>query len=115
MKDELKDNRIYFRHIIDAIERIERYTEDGKEEFLESEMIQNAVIWNIGVIGEAVRQVSNWLKESHPDIPWQQMISMRNRLVHEYFNINPDLVWEVVETHLPLFKAQAQAILKELG
>ncbi len=114
MKDDQKDNRVYFQHIRDAISRIESYTENGREEFFRSELVQNAVVWNIGVIGEAARQVSNWLKDLHPEIPWQQITSMRNRLVHEYFNVNLNLVWEVVEQNLPLFKAQVEAMLGKL-
>lgn len=114
MKDDEKDNRVYFWHIMDAISRIESYTEGGRESFYQSELIQNGVVWNLGVIGEALRQVSNWLKELHPEIPWQQIISMRNRLVHEYFNVNLDLIWEAVEVELPSFKTQVEAILKEL-
>ena len=114
MKDEEKDNRVYFLHITDAISRIEGFTDGRREKFFQSELIQNAVVYNIGIIGEAAGQVSNWLKESHPEVPWQQITSMRNRLVHEYFNVNLNLVWEVVERDIPLLKAQVEAILEEL-
>lgn len=114
MNDDQKDNRVYFGHIMDAISRIERFTAGGSEEFFQAELIQNGVVWNLGIIGEAVRQVSNWLKESHPEVPWRQIISMRNRLVHGYFNINLNLVWNVLATELPLFKAQVEGILGEL-
>ena len=114
MKDEEKDNRVYFLHITDAISRIEGFTDDGREQFFQSELIQNAVVYNIGIIGEATGQVSNWLKESHSEVHWQQITSMCNRLVHEYFNVNLNLVWEVVERDIPLPKAQVEAILEEL-
>ena len=114
MKDEDKDNRVYLRHILDAIDRIESFTGAGRAEFLESELLQNAVIWNIGVVGEAARQVSNWLRDAHPEVPWQEIIAMRNRLIHEYFNVDLELVWEVVARDIPSFKSQAEFILSEL-
>jgi len=94
VKDEDKDNRVYLRHILEAIGRIESFTKAGRDQFYESELQQNAVIWNIGVIGEATRQISNWLRDAHPGIPWQEIVAMRNRLVHEYFNVDLALVWD---------------------
>lgn len=115
MKDAGKDNTVYLRHILDAVARIERYTQDGKERFFADELIQNAVVWNIGVIGEAVRAMSQGLKDVHPDIPWLKIAAMRHRLIHEYFNINLDLVWDVVEKELPILKPKIEDMLSELG
>ena len=114
MNDADKDNRVYLWHIRDAIKRIEDYTATGEEQFLKSSMIQNAVVWNIGVIGEAVRSISKWLKDAHPEIPWVKIAAMRHRVIHEYFNINLKLVWDVVEKEIPLLKSQVKTILKEL-
>ncbi|HEU0020925.1 MAG TPA: DUF86 domain-containing protein [Dehalococcoidia bacterium] len=114
MRDDQKDNRVYFWHIRDAINRIEQFTQGGREQFFRSEMVQGAVVWNLGIIGEAVRQVTASLKASHPGVPWQQVISMRNRLVHEYFNVDLELVWNVVAIELPHLKAQVEVILEEL-
>lgn len=112
MKDEDKDNRVYLRHILEAIDRIESFTKAGNAEFLESELQQNAVIWNIGVIGEGARQISNWLRNAHPEVPWQEIIATRNRLVHEYFNVDLDLLWEVVARDIPSFKTRAEPMLR---
>lgn len=114
MKDEDKDNRVYLRHILEAIGRIESFTKAGRDQFYESELQQNAVIWNIGVIGEATRQISNWLRDAHPGIPWQEIVAMRNRLVHEYFNVDLALVWEVVARDILSFRSQVESILVEL-
>jgi uncharacterized protein with HEPN domain len=114
VRDDQKDNRIYLWHIRDAIRRIESHTEGGEEDFFQSEIVQNAVLWNIGIIGEASRQVSDWLKESHPEVPWQQIIAMRNRIVHEYFNVDLNLLWQVVERNVPVLKVQVEDILREL-
>ena len=114
MRDTDKDNAVYLRHILDAVGRIERDTAEGKPKFFESDLIQRAVLYDIAVIGEAARNISNWLKQAHPEVPWVQIISMRNRVVHEYFNVGLDLVWRAVETELPELKAYASAMLAEL-
>ena len=114
MRDAEKDNAVYLRHILDAVERIERDTAGGKAKFFESDLIQRAVLYDIAVIGEAARNISIWLKQAHPEVPWVQIISMRNGVVHEYFNIRLDLVWQAVETELPELKAHASAMLAEL-
>lgn len=71
------------------------------KEFVESEIHQNAVIRPLEVIGEAARIISDEMKTEHPEIPWGEMIGMRNRLIHEYFNINLTTVWDTVHNDLP--------------
>jgi uncharacterized protein with HEPN domain len=71
------------------------------EEFLQSELHQNAVMRPLGIIGEAASRVSQETKDEYPEIPWHQMIGMRNRLVHEYFRVDLAAVWETVWTDLP--------------
>jgi len=71
------------------------------EEFLQSELHQNAVMRPLGIIGEAESRVSQETKDEYPEIPWHQMIGMRNRLVHEYFRVDLAAVWETVWTDLP--------------
>ncbi len=73
----------------------------SKEQFFANEVVQQAVMRLIQVIGEAARQVSSAFKEAHPDIPWNDIVGMRHRLVHEYFRINVAEVWLVVERDLP--------------
>jgi len=71
------------------------------EQFEQGEIVQNAVMRQIQIIGEAARSVSPEYKGDHPDVPWRDIVGMRNRLVHEYFHILPGKVWEVVEKHIP--------------
>jgi uncharacterized protein with HEPN domain len=73
----------------------------SREQFLASEVVQQAVMRLIQVTGEAARQISPGFKEAHPDIPWTDIVGMRHRLVHEYFRINTAEVWLVVERDLP--------------
>jgi uncharacterized protein with HEPN domain len=71
------------------------------ERFERDDLIQNAVMRQIQIIGEAARKVSSEYQSAHPEVPWRDVISMRNRLVHEYFRILPGRVWDVVEKHVP--------------
>ncbi len=67
------------------------------DEFSQDELIQDAVLRNLEIIGEAARKVSPQFQTSHPEIPWKEMIGLRNRIVHEYFQINLAAVWEILE------------------
>jgi uncharacterized protein with HEPN domain len=69
--------------------------------FERDELVQNAVMRQIQIIGEAARRVSPEYQSEHPEVPWREMVGMRNRLVHEYFRILPGRVWDVVEKHIP--------------
>ncbi len=69
--------------------------------FQRDELVQNAVMRQIQIIGEAARMVSPEYQREHPEVPWRDIVGMRNRLVHEYFRILPSRVWDVVEKHIP--------------
>jgi len=71
------------------------------ERFERDELVQNAVMRQIQIIGEAARSLSPEYRSEHPEVPWRDIVGMRNRLVHEYFCILPGRVWEVVEKHIP--------------
>ena len=71
------------------------------EAFEQSDLHQSAVIRPLEIIGEAARRVSQQTRAAHPEIPWEQMIGMRNRLIHEYFRLNLAMVWETVQDDLP--------------
>ncbi|MEN6335327.1 MAG: DUF86 domain-containing protein [Phycisphaerales bacterium] len=70
--------------------------------FEHDDLVQNAVMRHFQIIGEAASRVSPGYKGDHPEIPWKEIVDMRNRLVHEYFRILPDRVWDVVERHVPV-------------
>ena len=71
------------------------------EEFEQSELHQNAVVHLLEITGEAARLISQETRDAHPDIPWEQMIGMRNRLIHEYFRVDLVTVWDTVRNDLP--------------
>ena len=83
------------------------------EAFEQSELHQNAVMRPLEIIGEAARRVSQDTREAHPDIPWDQMVGMRNRLIHEYFRVNLTTVWETVQDDLPPLIAQLEPLVPQ--
>lgn len=103
----MKDRNLYLLHAIDCIEKIEQYTCKGKEFFLNDTKTQDAVIRNIEVIGQCIKDYGiEDLKDSLLDIPWDKMAGMRNILAHQYLGVDINLTWEVVSTHLmPLKRA----------
>lgn len=108
------DDTIYLRHILDAIAEIEEYTTDVNEiGFMKQGMVQSAVIHQIQIIGEAARRLSPETRSSYSDIPWQDIVGMRHKLVHDYFGVDLKAVWETITNDLPPFKKVIQQILDE--
>ncbi|HAY27794.1 MAG TPA: DUF86 domain-containing protein [Candidatus Accumulibacter phosphatis] len=102
--------------IQEAIQRISIYVGDlSYEAFSKDIKTQDAVIRNIEVIGEAAKGVSEKLRVESADIPWTSMAGMRDRLIHRYFGVNLDIVWEVVSLELPLLAAQVERVMENCG
>jgi uncharacterized protein with HEPN domain len=111
-----KDDTVYLRHIIDAFLQIERYTNGVTyEEFLSSRLLQDAVIRQPEVMGEAARSLSADLQNEYPAIPWRQMISLRNRMIHAYFNVNLQIIWEIIQGDIPNLKQDMMRVLETLN
>ncbi|CCD28832.1 Conserved hypothetical protein [Candidatus Glomeribacter gigasporarum BEG34] len=108
----------YLRHILQAIHRIQKYTENITESvFLESEMVQDAVIRNFEIIGEASRNIQQTYPEfvaAHPDLPIIFAYGMRNALMHGYFEVDLQTVWDTVHNDLPKLQQQVQEIAQAL-
>lgn len=111
----MRDDREKLRDILDAIERIEKYAVQGRQSFKQNELIQSWFIQHLQIIGEASRVISADIREQHPEVPWSQMIGMRNILTHNYFEIDIEVVWSVAERNLPSLKRQIEIILQELS
>ena len=104
-------DRDYVNDLHEAMRRIITYTGGlSYEAFLGDTKTQDAVIRNLQVIGEAAKKVSGRLKRAHPQIPWREMAGTRDRIVHEYFGINYDIVWTVAIDELPALLDQIDAI-----
>lgn len=103
------------RDIQEAIARIRKYTNLGREKFDQDELIQTWVVHHLEIIGEATRSIPQDFKDLHPEIAWKQISRMRNILIHIYFGIDRDIVWEVVERDLPNLEMSINAILNSQG
>jgi uncharacterized protein with HEPN domain len=110
----MRSERERLLDILEAIERIEKYAEEGKDAFEAEELIQTWIVHHITIIGEACRTLPEDFQARHANIPWADIVGMRNILVHHYFGIDTDAVWSVVEKDLPELKLNIQAIVKSL-
>ena len=110
----MKGDHVYLAHIRDEAQRALDYTRDGRDAFFSDAKTQDAVIRNIEVIGEATKCLGDELKAAHSDVPCRQIAGMRDTLIHRYFGVKLDLVWQVVERDLPGFKARIEAIFSAL-
>jgi uncharacterized protein with HEPN domain len=99
--------------ILEALLKIEKYAAKGEQEFYKEELIQVWIIHYIQIAGEAANQLSDSLKKNHTEIPWKGIIGMRNLLVHQYFGLDLDEIWDTVSTDLPVLKEKMQELLTD--
>ena len=111
----MKRDKAYLKHILDGISNIEKFIEGiEKEDFLGNVEKQYAVLRGLEIIGEATKNLSEKLNTKYPHIPWKEIAGMRDKLIHQYFGVNLDLVWETIKTKLPELKNQILQIVKEM-
>ena len=109
-----KDDSVYLKHILNAISRIEEYTQGIKyEDFMDNHLIQDGVIRQIEIIGEATKRLSKEIRGRHSEIPWKDMTGMRDKLIHDYFGVNIDAVWDTVERDIPTVKNKLKEIIEK--
>lgn len=111
----MKDDRIYFDHILLCIEKIEDYTKMDKSLYMESTIIQDAVVRNLQVLAESTQRISDSVKTKYPDTEWQAISGFRNIIVHDYLGLDLKLIWSVVERRLPLLRLQVEKMLEDAG
>ena len=108
-----KDDLVYLKHISDAISRIEEYTQGvGYEDFMDNHLIQDGVIRQIEIIGEATKRLSDEIREKYPHIPWKDIAGMGDKLIHGYFGVDLGAVWDTVEDDIPLLKSETEKIIE---
>jgi len=107
----VKDDRLYLTHIKEAIDKINLYTNDGYDQFVNDPKTQDAVIRNFEIIGEATKQISDTVKQLKSDIPWRDIAGLRDVLVHDYMGVDVKEVWNIVTNHLPILKNAIDELL----
>ena len=109
------DQSAFLNHILDAIEKIEKYLQGIDEKaFKKNDLVQDGVIRQIEIIGEAVKRLSDGIKSQSPHVPWQDIAGMRDKLIHDYFGVDIDTVWLTVEKDIPDFKEEIKRIIEGL-
>ena len=110
----MRDDRLRLQDILEAMRQIEKYSARGRRAFDEDELIQVWVLHHLEIVGEACRGLSQAFLDSHPDPVWADAIGFRNVLAHQYFGLDYDAIWAVVETDLPSLKEKVSKILTML-
>ena len=109
-----KDPRVYLAHIMECIEKIEQFTANGQTRFLRDAMVQDAVLRNLEVIGEAAKRLDDEYRAEHAEIPWRALAGLRDVLIHQYEGVEPASVWALVERDLPNLREAIAALLPPL-
>ena len=110
-----KDETVYLRHILDSIVKIEDYLQDVAEERFQREgMVQDAVLRQLEIIGEATKHISEEVRQKNQHIPWRSIAGMRDRLIHAYFKVDLKEVWRTTQNDLPTLKDDIARILNQM-
>lgn len=107
--------RLYIEDIQGAISKIEKYSHGlSSSKFSQNSLVIDAVIRNLEVIGEAAKNIPAEFKNEYKDIPWSKIAGMRNIIVHEYFSVDLEILWQTVKSDIPLLKAKIKKLVKQL-
>jgi uncharacterized protein with HEPN domain len=108
----MKERQVYLRHLADCLQRIREYTADGRQQFMNDRKTQDAVIRNLEIVGQIVRDLGpDSLAEQRPEVPWASIAGTRNILAHQYLGVDLSLIWNIVERELAPLEQAVQHFL----
>ncbi len=108
-----RDYKLFRKDIVDAIESIEEFVAGmSYEEFKNDDKTVSAVVRKLEIIGEATKNIPDEIKERYPNLPWNEMAKIRDKLIHGYFSVDFEIVWKVIKEELPLLKPEIEKILR---
>ncbi len=110
----LRDYKVYLEDILEAIKKIHLYTDKlSQPKFSDDLKTIDAVVRNLEVIGEAIKNVPEDTRSRYPDVEWKKIAGLRDILIHEYFGIDVEIIWDIIQNKLPVLEEQIKHILKE--
>ncbi len=107
----MKDDEFYLKHILECIADVQEYTKGGKTSFLSSKLVQDATLRKLQILAESTTRLSNAIKDQHSEVNWRAMRGFRNIVVHDYLNIELEIVWAIVESELPVLEGAVRQLL----
>ncbi len=110
----MKNDRPYLADVLRALERVEEIGRRGRDAFLADWVLQDAAIRNFEIVGEAVKRVSPALQAAHPEIPWADLAGFRDVLIHQYFRVDLEIVWALVEQRVTRLRGDIARVFETL-
>ena len=108
-------DKLYLVHILESIEKIEKYTEAGPAHFVNDEKTKDAVLRNLQVLAESTMRISKDLKDDYPNVLWREIRGFRNIVVHDYLGVEFAKVWAIITEDLPALKIAVESMIRKIG
>lgn len=110
-----REDKLFIKDMLDSIIHIEKFTVNMNfEQFAKDDKTNSAVIRKLEIIGEAAKNISKEIKQQYKDLPWSDIVKMRDKIIHSYFGVDYEIVWKTVKERLPEIKPKIGNILREL-
>ncbi len=111
-----KDDLVFINHILESVNAIENFSKNiSKERLISNRLKQSAIVREIEIIGEAVKNISESLKNKHQEIEWKDIVATRDKMIHHYFGVDLNIIWSIIKKDIPVLKKQIEKIKKELS
>ncbi|HUS48748.1 MAG TPA: DUF86 domain-containing protein [Candidatus Paceibacterota bacterium] len=111
----MKDDLAFIKHLLDSINAIEEFSKNmNKDKLMSDRLKRSAIVREIEIIGEAVKNISESLKNKHPEIEWKEIVGTRDKMIHHYFGVDLNIVWDIIKINLPDLKIKILRIKRDM-